>query len=188
MILLGFFGIQLSNANYLAKIPIQSLFKEQFHLGAAAISFFWLVSGIAWYCKPIAGILTDALPFFGTRRRHYLLFSSAVAGAIWVAIGLLPPSYSMLMWTNVLLNCFIVMCSTVMGGFLVEAGQRMSATGPAHFDKNVRHVHGDRADVPGRGPVGEVRIAAGGDHFGRPDSDGVRGWIFIPQRETAIGS
>src|SRR5579884_2812047 len=81
LMLLGFFGVQLSIPSYLAKIPFQHLLKEELHLSPQATSAFFLFSGLAWYCKPIAGVLTDAFPLFGTRRRHYLLISIALAGA-----------------------------------------------------------------------------------------------------------
>jgi MFS family permease len=92
-----------------------------------AAFFFWCA--LAWYLKPIAGILTDAFPLFGTRRRHYLLFSSALACASWIGMTFVPHTYGALLWAAMIVNVFMVMASTVLGAFLVEAGQRLGATG-----------------------------------------------------------
>ena len=73
--------------------------------------------------------LTDAFPIFGTRRRHYLLFSSVLSALSWVGMGFLPHKYGALLCGAMAVNLFMVMVSTVTGGFLVEAGQRMGATG-----------------------------------------------------------
>ena len=89
--------------------------------------FFWC--GLAWYAKPFAGILTDAFPLFGTRRRHYLLVSSALASASWIGMNFVPHKYEALLWGAMIVNLFMVMASTVTGAFLVEAGQSLGATG-----------------------------------------------------------
>ena len=89
--------------------------------------FFWC--GLAWYAKPFAGILTDAFPLFGTRRRHYLLVSSALASASWIGMNFVPHKYEALLWGAMIVNLFMVMASTVTGAFLVESGQSLGATG-----------------------------------------------------------
>jgi Major Facilitator Superfamily len=92
-----------------------------------ATFFFWC--GLAWYLKPLAGILTDAFPFFGTRRRYYLLFSSVLTAVSWMGMNFLPHDYGSLLFGAMTVNLFMVMSSTVIGAFLVEAGQSMGATG-----------------------------------------------------------
>jgi hypothetical protein len=77
---------------------------------------------LAWYLKPFAGILTDAFPIFGTRRRHYLLFSSVLTALSWIGMGFLPHKYGALLCGAMAVNLFMVMASTVTGAFLVEAG------------------------------------------------------------------
>jgi hypothetical protein len=54
-------------------------------------------SGTGLYLKPFAGILTDALPFFGTRRRHYLLFSSVLTALSWIGMSFFPHTYGALL-------------------------------------------------------------------------------------------
>src|SRR4051812_27727856 len=47
--------------------PVQFLLKDQLHLDVEAMSRFMLLANIPIYVKPFAGILSDALPFCGTR-------------------------------------------------------------------------------------------------------------------------
>ncbi|MCC7346386.1 MAG: hypothetical protein IT538_03210, partial [Variibacter sp.] len=66
---------------------------------------------------------------FGTRRRHYLIFSALLAGALWVVLGAIPRSYGTLVAAQFTLNCALMMASSVLGGLLVEAEQRFGTGG-----------------------------------------------------------
>jgi Na+/melibiose symporter-like transporter len=110
-------------------LPLRLLLKNHLHLGAQALSLFGLVAGIAWYFKPLVGILSDSTPLFGTRRRSYLLLGASVAGALWLLMGAVPKSFAPLLATFTLINAMVVIVSTVLGGLLVEEGQQCSATG-----------------------------------------------------------
>ena len=113
----------------LGRLPLQFLLKNDVHVTREQMAAFFFWCSLAWYLKPFAGILTDAFPFFGTRRRHYLLFSSVLTALSWIAMGFLPHKYGALLCGAMAVNLFMVMASTVTGAFLVEAGQRMGATG-----------------------------------------------------------
>jgi hypothetical protein len=65
----------------------------------------------------------------GTRRRWYLLISSVCAALAWLGYLFVPHTYNALLGMAITVNLFMVMISTVVGAYLVEAGQRMSATG-----------------------------------------------------------
>lgn len=129
IILFGVFATTLPQPQVLGRLPLTFLLKDQLHCSREQVAFFFLACGLAWYVKPIAGLLTDAFPIFGTRRRHYMLISSALAGASWIALGLIKHSYSALLIGAIIVNLFMVMASTVTGAFLVEAGQSYGATG-----------------------------------------------------------
>lgn len=77
MLVLGL-SLLLSNSMGLATLPLQYLLKDHMHLGATAIARFFALAGAAWYAKPLAGMLSDSVPLWGTRRRSYLLLSSAL--------------------------------------------------------------------------------------------------------------
>lgn len=129
MIGLGIFATTLPQPQVLGRLPLTFLLKEQLHEPASRVAEFFFICGLFWYIKPIAGILTDAFPIFGTRRRHYMLISALFASISWLAMMILPKTYSALLWGAIIVNLFMVMASTVTGAFLVEAGQSLNATG-----------------------------------------------------------
>src|SRR5215471_6373791 len=129
VIIFGIFATTMAQPQVLGRLPLQFLLKNDVHVTRQQMAEFFFWCGLAWYLKPFAGILTDGFPFFGTRRRHYLLFSSALTALCWVGMAFLPHSYGALLLGALILSAFMVMASTVTGAFLVEAGQRMSATG-----------------------------------------------------------
>ncbi len=129
IIVFGIFAYTLPQPQVLGRIPLQNLLKNELHATRTQTAGFFFLCGIFWYLKPVAGILTDAFPLFGTRRRHYLLISAMLACASWVLIAFLPHTYSALLYGCIFLSLFMVMMSTVTGAFLVEIGQSRAATG-----------------------------------------------------------
>jgi len=129
IIIFGIFASTMPQPQALGKLPLQFLLKNDVHVTREQMAAFFFWCGLAWYLKPFAGILTDAFPFLGTRRRHYLLFSSVLTALSWIGMNFLPHKYGALLFGAMTVNLFMVMASTVIGAFLVEAGQRMSATG-----------------------------------------------------------
>ena len=129
IIIFGIFSTTMAQPQALGRLPLQFLLKNDVHVTREQMAEFFFWCGLAWYLKPFAGILTDAFPFFGTRRRHYLLFSSALTALCWIGMAFLPHTYGALLLGTMILSVFMVMGSTVTGAFLVEAGQRMGATG-----------------------------------------------------------
>lgn len=110
-------------------LPLTFLLKDGMGLMPHEIARFMFVANIPIYIKPLAGILSDAVPFFGTRRKHYLVYSLLMGGLFWLLLGLVPSRYTPLLVTYFLLNLFLVMTSTVLGGLMVDVGQRYHATG-----------------------------------------------------------
>jgi MFS family permease len=129
VIVFGIFATTMPQPTSLGKLPLQFLLKNEIHVTREQMAEFFFWTGLAWYLKPFAGILTDAFPFFGTRRRHYILFSSALTALCWIGMAFLPHTYGSLLSGSIIMSLFMVMTSTVTGAFLVEAGQRMGATG-----------------------------------------------------------
>jgi Na+/melibiose symporter-like transporter len=123
----GWFGTGLAFA--LPDLPLQFLLKDGLNLQAEQLARFGLLANIPIYVKPFAGILSDAVPLFGTRRRHYLLFSLFLGALCWLAIGMVPRTFAFFVWTYIILNLFGVMVSTVLGGLMVEVGKRDNSTG-----------------------------------------------------------
>jgi len=125
----GLFITSLGQPGVIGQLPFRFLFKNQFHFNAAQQANFFAIATFAWYLKPLAGLLCDSFPLFGTRRRSYLVLAGVVAGLAWSLFAIAPRSYSTFFWLMVVLNGAMVIASTSIGGLLVEAGQEGSATG-----------------------------------------------------------
>lgn len=125
----GAFATTVAQVRMVGRLPLQTLLKNHYHFNATQISTFMMIAVFAWNLKPFAGILTDAFPLFRTRRRHYMMLSAGAAALCWLVMGLVYGHYSVLLGAAVTLNIFMVIASTVMGGLMVEAGQRYDAAG-----------------------------------------------------------
>lgn len=124
----GVFATTLAQPAVL-RLPFQVLLKSELHVAPETMAAFFALAPLAWYFKPFAGILSDSVPLFGTRRRHYLLLSAVAAGALWLLTGWVPRTYVSVLLAVAAMNAMLVIGSTVVGGIMVEAGQRYQATG-----------------------------------------------------------
>ncbi|HVZ70984.1 MAG TPA: MFS transporter [Polyangia bacterium] len=113
----------------IGRLPFGLMLKNSLHLPAQRVAAFWGLANLAWYAKPAIGLLCDAVPLFGTRRRAYLIVGGLAATAMWLAFAAVPASYAGLLGVMIALNLALVVVSTVMGGMLVETGQRYGASG-----------------------------------------------------------
>jgi BT1 family len=129
VIVTGIVATTLAQPGVLASLPIRNLLKNELGLDrtASAAFLFWI--GIAWYLKPFAGIITDTFPLFGTRRRSYLLISSILATLGWLSLTVTPHTHAALLSVIIGINTFMMLASTVTGGFLVETAQASAASG-----------------------------------------------------------
>src|SRR5438093_12636438 len=85
---MGYLVLNLADPRGIGMLPLQFLLKDRLHFSPQAMAGFIAISAFAWYLKPVAGLLTDSIPLFGTRRRHYLLLNAALAGALWLLLGI----------------------------------------------------------------------------------------------------
>src|SRR5262249_58134556 len=84
VIVAGVFATTLAQTQVLARLPLQNLLKNELHVDRTANAAFFFWAGLAWYLKPLAGILTDAFPLFGRRLQSYILISEAWAVESWM--------------------------------------------------------------------------------------------------------
>ena len=124
----GILATNLSQPDTL-DLPFRRLLKDDLDLSPEAMAAFFALGALPWYLKIVAGFLSDSIPLFGTRRRHYLIFSALFAGLLWIALAFLPRSYIVLLLGVIAINTMLVVGSTVVGGVLAEAGQRLGAAG-----------------------------------------------------------
>ena len=109
--------------------PILFLLKERLHFGREQVAEFFMWATFAWSMKPLAGVLTDAFPIRGSRRRAYLVLGGLVGGSAWALLGVVSGNYHLVLLVSILLNVGLVLASTAMGGLQVEAGQLFGLSG-----------------------------------------------------------
>jgi predicted MFS family arabinose efflux permease len=129
IIVAGVLATTLAQTQVLARLPLQNLLKNDLHLDRTSNAAFFFWSGLAWYLKPFAGIVTDAFPLFGNRRKSYILISASLAALAWLALTVTPLDYRSLLIVTILINAFMVVTSTVVGGYMVETAQAVSGSG-----------------------------------------------------------
>jgi hypothetical protein len=129
VIIAGVLATTLAQPQVLARLPLQNLLKNELHLDRTANAAFFFWAGLAWYLKPFAGILTDAFPLFGSRRKSYIVISASLAALSWLALAVTPHEFRDLLLVVILINTFMVIASTVVGGYMVETAQANSGSG-----------------------------------------------------------
>jgi MFS family permease len=129
VIVIGILATTLCQPAVLGKLPLQFLLKNELHQDRSSLATFFLIIGIPWYCKPIAGVLTDAFPLFRTRRQWYIIISTLVATLGWFYLGSVKHDYNALLGACLLVNTAMVIASTALGAYIVEASQRLGASG-----------------------------------------------------------
>jgi len=113
----------------LLDLPIRHLLKDELHVSESQMAMLFGIGGLAWYLKPLAGLLVDNVALFGTHRRYYLIISALLTAALWLLLGIVSSYYFLILITLVAMQSMLVIGSTVTGGFLVERGKLLGAEG-----------------------------------------------------------
>jgi len=117
-------------------LALKVILKDQLHLEPTKIAAFSVIASMAWYFKPLAGLLTDNFPLLGTRRKGYLVVSALLAGVLWIVLAIIPTSYGSMLTLLVIINIGLVIGQTTLGGMLVQYGQEYKATGQMSAMRN----------------------------------------------------
>jgi MFS family permease len=129
VVFVGIAAITLSTFQAIGLIPLKNLLKNELHESRAATAAFafWLL--LPWYFKPFFGIVTDAFPFLGTRRKSYTVFGATLSAAGFVLLIFTPHRYYALLAVCIVIDLFMVITSTAVGGFMTEKAQELRASG-----------------------------------------------------------
>lgn len=156
LIVVGVLATTLSQPQVLARLPLTNLLKNELHVSRSSTSAFFFLAGLAWYFKPIAGIVTDAFPIFGSRRKSYLIISTLMATLSWVGLYFTPHQYNQLLWMVIVINTFMVVASTVVGGFMVEIAQASGASGRLSSIRNATSAALSIVNAPAAGYLASI--------------------------------
>ena len=129
VIIAGILATTLCQPAVLGRLPLQNLLKNDLKVGKEDLAGFFFFIGLPWYFKPFAGILVDAFPILRTKRQGYVIISTILAVAGWVWLAYAPRTYGSLRTVCFFINVAMMVTSTAVGAYLVEASQRLEATG-----------------------------------------------------------
>jgi hypothetical protein len=129
VIIAGVLATTLAQTQVLARLPLQNMLKNELNADRTANAAFFFWAGLAWYLKPLAGILTDAYPLFGSRRKSYIVLSASLAALSWMVLIVTPHQYRSLLFVVIVINVFMMTTSTAVGGYMVETAQATSGSG-----------------------------------------------------------
>ena len=129
VVMVGIFAVGLPQPLVLGYLPIFKILMFDLHRDQTSIAFFFFVIGSPFYFKPLGGVLSDCFPILNSKRRHYILLFSSIATVAWIALLIVPKTYSGLMIGCLIISAFIMATSSTVGGVLVEAGRQLRATG-----------------------------------------------------------
>jgi Na+/melibiose symporter-like transporter len=113
----------------IARLPLLFILKEHLGLTPQAVALFLFVAPIPMYVKPLTGLISDAFPLFGSRRRSYFLLGALLSGAAWLAMIQVPLRESILLVSIFIVILMTTLVMTTAGAVQVEQGQIQEATG-----------------------------------------------------------
>jgi len=102
-----------------ASIATTLYFKNKFNFDPAELTLVGTVSYLAWYLKPIYGLISDCFPLLGYRRSSYL-FLSGLLGVLSYLLLILVESPGIAIICLMLGEFSQAICDVICDGFLVE--------------------------------------------------------------------
>jgi len=104
--------------------------KERLGLSPSQVGKFGTIILVPWVVKPLYGMISDAFPLFGRRRKSYFLLTSALATLAGVALGLLgEPMYGSLAVFLLIMGLGIAFTDVLTDAMMVENGKPLGLTG-----------------------------------------------------------
>src|SRR6266446_1099899 len=104
--------------------------KERLGLSPSQVGKFGTIILVPWVVKPLYGMISDAFPLFGRRRKSYFLLTSALATLAGLALGLLgEPTYGSLAVFLLIIGLGIAFTDVLTDAMMVENGKPLGLTG-----------------------------------------------------------
>jgi hypothetical protein len=115
-LILVYFG---QGFRYFGSMPMLLYFKDTMNFTPADLSMIESLIVVAWYLKPIFGLISDTFPIFGYRRKSYIMFSGFLGFFSYLPIFLVS-SPSLAICLLALGQFSQTIADVVCDGFMVE--------------------------------------------------------------------
>ena len=129
VVVVGVMATTLAQTQLLGLIPLRNLLKNTMHASREQTAAFVFWATLPWYFKPLVGIVQDAFPLFGTRRKSYMLVASVLTATAWLILGVTPYEYRAFLIVCIGINAATVLVSTAVGGYMVEIARASASSG-----------------------------------------------------------
>src|SRR5437867_7092793 len=104
--------------------------KETLGLSPAQVATFGTITLVPWLIKPVYGLISDAFPLFGRRRKSYFLLTSALATLAGLSLWLHgEPTYRSLAIGLFVVGLGIAFTDVLTDAMMVENGKPLGLTG-----------------------------------------------------------
>lgn len=137
IVVVGVLATTLAQTQMLGLIPIRNLLKNALHASREQTAAFVFWATLPWYFKPLVGIVQDAFPLFGTRRKSYMLVATVLTTVAWLVLGITPYQYHALLIVCTGINAATVLVSTAVGGYMVEIARASASSGRLTSVRNI---------------------------------------------------
>ena len=125
--------IYFFSPNGISSLPgltVSFLLKDALKMTAEQAAYFGAITIVGWAIKPLWGVISDAFPLFGFRRKSYLLVTTIGAAAVWTVLGFLNDySVGSLLILFSLSSVFYSFMDVLCDALMVETGQPYKLTG-----------------------------------------------------------
>ena len=108
-----------------SNLAITFYFKDELHLSPSQSAFIQSILSIPYILKPFFGFISDVFPFFGYKRKSYLILNSIIIFLCWMAMACLNHSlYStiIILLIKAISKTFLNACSSAV---LVEISKNI---------------------------------------------------------------
>lgn len=121
-------GIGEPTAGLIAQ-PTMSLLRR-WKLSPAEVATFLMILGLPWSMKPVFGLISDFIPILGSRRRVYLLTTTAATITGLLAAWVLPiPHPHVLLVMLIIPTIGVAFSDVVADAFMIDKGKPLGITG-----------------------------------------------------------
>lgn len=129
VVVVGVLATSLPQTQGLGVVPIRNLLKNAMHATRESTAQFVFWATLPWYFKPLVGMVQDAFPMWGTRRKSYMLVGSVLSTAAWLALEFTPYEYHAFLIACLAINFAMMVTLTAVGGYMVEIARASASSG-----------------------------------------------------------